>query len=488
MKYRLKIRSQLLVVLFIFFLLGILGPVVYLTNQINNGYYASQEDALIDFAELTAVVLSENIVTGLYGDQQINTRIIEKAFKKLEKRSFSADIHHHTKDKVRVRAYITNTSGRVIYDSDNNRDLGQIYLDWRDVNYALQGEYGARTTFGDPLSPDGYTMYVAAPIFLDDEIIGSLSIGKSTEVPEVFGRQQVNKIFLSALLILVILVLFGYVIRRKLTRPLEEIVSYAQVITSGKKTDTPDFKDDEIGDVGRALEEMKDKLDGKAYISDYVENITHEIKAPIAGIKGSAELLKKPINHEANQRFLNNIVTQTERIEDLVDRMLKLASLEYQTSLVQQENNVSELIYEVTEDFKAIANSKKVEFKVNSDTELSLVADTFLLKQALSNLVKNALEYSPSNGLIEITAHKDKSSIALSVTDEGPGIPDYAKNKIFDRFYSTPKPSGGNSSGLGLCFVKEIMSLHLGSVVVESSEGKGTTMTLLFTNESDRNG
>ena len=330
-------------------------------------------------------------------------------------------------------------------------------------------------------------MYVAAPIFLDDEIIGSLSIGKSTEVPEVFGKQQVNKIFLSALLILVILVLFGYVIRRKLTRPLEEIVSYAQVITSGKKTDTPDFKDDEIGDVGRALEEMKDKLDGKAYISDYVENITHEIKAPIAGIKGSAELLKKPINHEANQRFLNNIVTQTERIEDLVDRMLKLASLEYQTSLVQQENNVSEVIYEVTEDFKAIANSKKVEFKVNSDTELSLVADTFLLKQALSNLVKNALEYSPSNGLIEITAHKDKSSIALSVADEGPGIPDYAKSKIFDRFYSTPKPSGGNSSGLGLCFVKEIMSLHLGSVVVESSEGNGTIMTLLFTNKSNRN-
>jgi two-component system sensor histidine kinase CreC len=154
---------------------------------------------------------------------------------------------------------------------------------------------------------------------------------------------------------------------------------------------------------------------------------------------------------------------------------------------VQQENNVSELIYEVTEDFKAIANSKKVEFKVNSDTELSLVADTFLLKQALSNLVKNALEYSPSNGLIEITAHKDKSSIALSVADEGPGIPDYAKSKIFDRFYSTPKPSGGNSSGLGLCFVKEIMSLHLGSVVVESSEGNGTIMTLLFTNKSNRN-
>lgn len=474
-------------VLFMFFLLGILGPAVYLTSQINNGYYASQEDALIDFAELTSVVLSENLETGLYGVQKINIRVIEKAFEKLEKRSLSADIHHHKKDKVRIRAYVTNTSGLVIYDSDNNRDLGQIYLDWRDVNYALRGEYGARTTFGDPLSPEGYTMYVAAPILIDDEIIGSLSIGKSTKVPEVFGKQQVNKIFLSALLLLVLLVLFGYVIRLKLTKPLEEIVNYAQITTRGEKIDTPRFRDDEVGDVGRALEEMKDKLDGKAYISDYVENITHEIKAPIAGIRGSAELLKKPINHEASQRFLNNIVTQTERIQDLVDRMLKLASLEYQSSLVQQQNNVSDLIYAVIEDFKALANSRKVEFKVNSDTELSLMADPFLLKQALSNLVKNAIEYSPSNGLIEITAQKDRNSIALCVADEGAGIPDYAKSKIFDRFYSTPKPYGGNSSGLGLCFVKEIMSLHSGSVVVESSEGNGTMMTLLFTNENKSN-
>jgi two-component system sensor histidine kinase CreC len=465
--------------------MGIIVPVTFLSNQISSGYYGAQEDTLVDLAELTAQLVSHNAVAGLYGVTSIDTSVINNAFIRLNNRKFSVDIYSLQKNEVAIRIYITNKRSRVVFDSDNGRDVGEDYSIWRDVYLASIGEYGARATLGDPLYPDGHTMYVAAPIIINGEIVGTLSVGKSTKNAEQFVTKQLDKVLIAGLIIFIMLAIFGFGLHTKFTKPLEVIQNYALKTSAGKKSKVPAFSKDEIGDVGRALEKMKNKLDGKAYISNYVQNLTHEIKAPIAGIKGSAELLKDPVSVEDRQRFLTNITTQTTRIQDLVERMLELASLEYQSSLTSlEEMYLPQIIADVVKDKLDYAESKSVSFDVKSDPNLTLIADKFLVKQALSNILKNAIEYSFEDGVIQIRAQAEKEIVLISISDQGTGIPDYAQDKVLDRFYSTPKPNGENGSGLGLCFVKEIMELHEGEIKIEANQPSGTKVSLLFNRQN----
>jgi len=105
--------------------------------------------------------------------------------------------------------------------------------------------------------------------------------------------------------------------------------------------------------------------------------------------------------------------------------------------------------------------------------------DAFLLRQAIDNLVENASDFAPADSAIEIEAGIDGGQVAIRVADRGPGIPDYARERVFERFYSLPRPDGGNrSSGLGLCFVAEVADLHGGSATLDNRDGGGAIATL----------
>jgi two-component system sensor histidine kinase CreC len=107
--------------------------------------------------------------------------------------------------------------------------------------------------------------------------------------------------------------------------------------------------------------------------------------------------------------------------------------------------------------------------------------DPFLLHQALSNIVQNAIDFSPSCGSIRIEAKTEANALSLTVEDEGPGLPEYAKSKVFEKFYSLKRPdTGKKSTGLGLNFVKEVMNLHHGKILLENREEKGLRATIVL--------
>ncbi|OPY74255.1 MAG: Sensor protein CreC [Syntrophorhabdus sp. PtaU1.Bin058] len=160
--------------------------------------------------------------------------------------------------------------------------------------------------------------------------------------------------------------------------------------------------------------------------------------------------------------------------------MLELSELEAKKTLQKVESlSVSALIKTVLESKEPMLSGKRLDVIVNAGDDMKIKGEPFLLHQALSNIIQNAIDFSPAGGRIEVAAHVSDKRLFIVVSDEGPGIPDYSMEKVFDRFFSLQRPdTGKKSTGLGLNFVKEVANLHNGSITLENLPEKGLRATL----------
>jgi two-component system sensor histidine kinase CreC len=221
---------------------------------------------------------------------------------------------------------------------------------------------------------------------------------------------------------------------------------------------------------------MRESLAGHGYVEQYVRALTHEIKSPISAIRGAAEILETPgLDETQRAHFLANIQNETLRIQDLVDRMLELSELEVRRALPELGKvALGPILRTILEAQQPILAKKGLRTDLVAADDIVVQGDAFLLHLALSNLLKNAVEFSPQRGCIRVHCEREESQVRVSVEDEGPGIPDYAKPRIFERFYSLERPdTGRKSTGLGLNFVKEIAALHHGEVRIENRDEGG---------------
>jgi two-component system sensor histidine kinase CreC len=227
---------------------------------------------------------------------------------------------------------------------------------------------------------------------------------------------------------------------------------------------------------------MQETLEGKKYVEQYVQKLTHEIKSPLSAIRGAAELLEEEMPPEQQARFLSNIRHEANRIQEMIDRMLELSSLENQKILENMESlSFATVLQTVIESKRPMLSKKKLTLIDQVPENVMVRADRFLLFQALSNLMQNAIDFSPVDGSIELTGAVDNKNLHFIVEDRGTGIPDFALEKVFDRFFSLQRPdSGKKSTGLGLNIVKEIAVLHQGGVNLENRPDRGVRATLIL--------
>ncbi len=475
-----KIRTRLLLAFVLFVVTGVFGLVYWVADEIRPRYLEAQEEILVDLAELMASLVSEHSLS-LMDDSSVAIApgLLESIISTLPDRTLKSQIYGLTKQQVDVRFYLTDRAGTVIFDSDKQRDLHADYSQWRDVALTLRGEYGARTTAGDPIYPAGDTMYIARPILYQGDVIGVLSVGKPTRNVDAFILSLRDNLLIAAFAIAVTTALVGLLLNLWLTRPLLRLRQYAQDVGLRERTAAPDLGQNEVGDVARALDAMRSALDGKSYVAEYVQSLTHELKAPVSGIRGAAELLQEPMSADHQRKFLHNIVGQTERIQTLIERLLDLAALENRPALDTMEAiDIQTLINDVIHSESDAAHSHQLALQTDISGSPTVKGDAFLLRQALVNLVKNAIEHSPDGGDITISAAQSDAGVKIAVSDHGTGIPAYAMEKILNRFYSLPKPSGQKGSGLGLAFVKEIVALHDGQISIMKNQPSGTCIVL----------
>lgn len=473
-------RTRLSLTFTAILLMAMLAFTYFIADELKPRYSEAQEEVLVDFAEYMATYIGENAVKEKrLGTWRISTQSLKQTFEVLRERPLKAQIYDLKKNEVDIRIYVVNKRGRVIYDSDNGRDLGKDYSEWRDVYRALRGRYGARTTEHDPLY-SGSTMYVARPIIRNQQIVGALAVGKPMRSRDAFIWALGDKLWISGLVFASIFALLGFFLYRSLTTPLARVQAYALSVSKGLAPDDPRLGSDEVSDVQRALETMRQALDGKNYIENYVQSLTHQLKAPVAGIQGAAELLSEPMPVEKQKRFLLNIREQSTRLSDLIDRLLTLAQLENMQSLASKRQlSVSKLFAEVVASQTDLATRFGIRLDAHS-TDAQINGDAFLLAQALVNLTKNAIEHADKGSTVVLACAARVSELELSVTNQGPPIPGYALEHIFERFYSLPNSQGKKGSGIGLSFVHEIAKLHGGHVRIENLTTGGVKATLTF--------
>lgn len=444
------------------------------------------EGMLIDTATLLATIVSEELTTL----DQVKISAFGEALTHINETPIQANIDGVIRNKIAYRVYITDKNGIVIFDSDK-QDEGKDYSRWNDVYLTLKGKYGARTTKVDPSDPASSIMYVAAPIKIEGELVGVLTVAKPVESMSIIIDKGERRILVGGAILIGVASIIGLFFIWWINRSIKKLVNYAHQVSNHQMTVLPKLASSELRTLANALEDMRLKLDGKDYIEKYVHTLAHELKSPLSSIRAATEILQETTTKfseqsevlnkmkETQTRFLANIDRQTERMSQLIERMLQLARLESRAGINFESININSIVEQAIDSKAVEAQSLGIELIVKKNEAIKIKGDKFLLTQAISNLLSNALDFTPQGGEIEVQATIQGDYYTITVQDTGTGIPDYAINRIYERFYSLPRSNKGKSSGLGLAFVKEVAILHSGSIVIDNrTDVKGTIARL----------
>lgn len=487
------------------------------------------EDTLVDTSKLLASSLKAPMLSGeLYNDAYqrtldqafIGNKVVSPPTKtKAHKITKGASNEHnmpapwyHLKTHSSFRVYVTDKDGIVIYDSRQNEanDEGKDYSRWNDVYLTLRGEYGARSTAQRPGDSTSSVMYVAQPINTDTgELIGVVSVGKpvSTIVPYLDATRSR---MLTALLVISALSLsMAGLVAWWLKQSMALVTRYTRSLAN--QTNKPYFYlGRELNELSDTIEGMKHRLENRAYVTDYVHTLTHELKSPLTAIRASGELLEDSALDEEDRLMLSQTITeQSIKLQSLIDRLLLLAKVEQPTFKLQketldliellrslinmsaakrQQNHLAEIPLLINE--RPVSNdsnpsnhnhhSTRHQSSMHQDPlaeqdsqnpAITLWADKFWLTQALQNILDNALYYA--NELVAINLRPCPDRIYIDIFNDGPAIPDYAIDKVFDRYFSLSHQAPAHSSakkgtGLGLTLVKQVVEHHGGKVNIRN--------------------
>ena len=205
------------------------------------------------------------------------------------------------------------------------------------------------------------------------------------------------------------------------------------------------------------------------------------MKSPLAAIRGAAELLHEEMPAETRRRFLDNILAETLRSERMITRLLELSAIESRKSLDDpREEDLCAITRSAIDQARPLADIPRITIHADlPGTPVLVRGDAFILRAAITNLLENAIDFSPAGAAIEISLSAEGNQTTLTLRDHGPGVPDYARERVFERFYSLRHHSNQRKgTGLGLTLVKEAAELHGGTITLESAPGGGTLARL----------
>lgn len=447
-----------------FLFVGLAGWFVLSTvmDEIRPGVRQSTEETLVDTANLLAELLRDELRAGTLGQGRL-----PEVLRAYGQRQPQAQIWGVTKTAVNHRIYVTDAHGIVLLDS-SGQAVGEDYSRWNDVYLTLRGQYGARSTAEDPQDPDSSVMYVAAPIRDGARIIGVVSVAKPNRSLQPYIERSERRLSWLGGGLIGLGLLVGALLSWWLSASLRRLTRYAQAVSAGQRAELPQLRGGELAQLAEAVEKMRTELEGKAYVERYVHTLTHELKSPLAAIRGAAELLEGELPAEQRRRFVANIAGEGARLEQLAERLLNLAQVEQRQGL---EERVAVELRALAEELCRGQAARIAAAGLAVDNAippgLCVRGERFLLRQALANLLDNALDFTPQGGQLRFSAATQDGRVELRLFNQGPAIPAYAMARLTERFYSLPRPaSGRKSTGLGLNFVQEVANLHRGTLAL----------------------
>ena len=328
----------------------------------------------------------------------------------------------------------------------------------------------------------------------DETLLSNYGISKSDiSVLHSFKNNFIHSLFINLIFMVLISLIFFVIIlfnRKKEKKELNEIVEYIKDINKGnydlKLTNNKEsmysiLKNEIYTTTVMLKEKAENELKDKLSVKDSLTNISHQLKTPLTSISLLVDnLCDNNVSPEIQKEFLEDIKFQVKNINYLIIQLLKLSKFDANVVVFKKENiNVKNIIFEVLKYVDPLIDLKNINIHVNGKNNVSFIGDYQWEFEALSNIIKNCIDYIPDNKSIYIEFKENNFYTQIEIIDEGLGIAPSEVNHIFERFYKG-KNSSNNNFGIGLALAKEIILKDNGKIIVSSKLDKGTKFKIKY--------
>lgn len=448
-------------------------------------YYLTRSNIIADVQRENADIainLSREITQTVSGE--IDGHLIEQLFRTMS--IVNPDVY----------LYLLNPEGGIVSSSIASSALKREKISLDALHMFLMPDKTYPLFAEDPLSEESMITFSVAEVKRDKVLMGYMYVTLNAQGDDG-PRKLVSTIGVSALLgSLLVSLLAGLYIFRRITARLQLLSSEIEAFrNTGFRSSTSykelsrDTSDDEISRLGENYDEMANRIVDQIHLLEaqdknrrsFIANISHDLRTPLTATQGYLEmvLLKNDtLDEEQRAQYLGIALKHSNRLKALIRDLFELAKLEDRAETLQMETVfMSEVLSDVQQGCIPQANAKNIDLKCfGADKPVGVRGDLALLDRAVSNLLVNAIQYTPENGEVTVSLDIDESqkTVHVRVEDNGPGIAPEELNKIFKRFHRADNEHNekGNA-GLGLAITQRIVELHGDTLVVENT-GNGT--------------
>ena len=389
--------------------------------------------------------------------------------------------------KYKVEDYASDQNGRVMI-------IGRDYMVLMDSAKANENSYLINDKVMELMKGDAEevsydtddSLVIMTPVKSSDMVVGALIYKASTIEAKNNIKSQVT---MSIIVLLIIRAVDIIIIRIISARAVKDINDVNEKIMHNALGNLQDRLPEDEGfiEVQVLSENYNDVLEKLSTIdqtrSEFVSNVSHELKTPITSMKVLAESVTQ--NEAATvddyKEFMVDIVDEIDRETKIINDLLTLVRTDSkQDEMNFDETDINEMIETIVKTVKPLAKQRGIKLTYDSFREVTARVDAVKLSLAISNLIENAVKYNIDNGWISCSLNADKEFFYIKVADSGVGIPDDAKDRVFDRFYRVDKARSRDTggTGLGLSITRSIVNAHKGTIKLYSESGKGTTFTV----------
>jgi len=308
--------------------------------------------------------------------------------------------------------------------------------------------------------------------------------------PDERVEQQLREILVVLVLGLPLIVALagvgGYVMARRALVPIDHLGAEARRLTAERlheRLSVPNQRD-EIGRLAAVINQTLARLESSFdQLRRFTADASHELRTPLSVIRGIGEMNLSEARTPAEYRdAIGSMLEEVDRLTRLVDTLLRLSRGDAGTVRLSREAvDLGQLTREVVASLAILAEERRQRVNVDAADHVPVSADRVVLSDAITNVIDNAIKYSPAGSSIDVCVHRDGDHVTVAVTDQGPGIPAEDRERIFDRFYrideGRSRETGG--TGLGLAIARWAVETHGGHIAVESAGGGSTFLIVV---------